>query len=68
MKWDPSILQVQKADEPKALFKAFYSILGLGMSYYKEGWKFMWSEEDRVLKHKNKIKSETLKHLTNTKI
>ena len=44
---------------PKHSSKHFYSILGLGMSYYKEGCKFRWSEEDRVLKHKNKIKRET---------
>ena len=55
MKWYPSILQAQKVDEPKALSKAFYFVLGLGMPYYKEGCKFRWSEEDRVLKHKNKI-------------
>ena len=36
MKWYPSILQVQKADEPKSLSKAFCFILGLGMPYYKE--------------------------------
>ena len=60
MKWYPSILQVQKADEPKSLSKAFCFILGLGMLYYKEGCKFRWLEEDRVLKHKNKIKRETL--------
>jgi len=68
MKWYLSILQVQKADEPKALSKAFLFcfILGLGMSYYKEGCKFRWFVDDRVLKHKNKIKRETLKHLTNT--
>ena len=59
MKWYPSILQVQKANEPKALSKAFYFILGLGMPYYKEECKFRWSEKDRVLKNKNKIKRET---------
>ena len=59
MKWYPSILQVQKANEPKALSKAFYFVLGLIMSYYKEGCKFRWSEEDRMLKHKNKIQRET---------
>ena len=58
MKWYPSILQVQKADEPKALSKAFMFVLGLGMPHYKEGCKFRWSKEDRVLKHKNKIKRE----------
>ena len=66
MKWYPSILQVQKADEPKALSKAFVFCFGLGMLYYKEEYKFRWSEEDRVLKHKNKIKRETQNHLTNT--
>ena len=29
------------------------------MPYYKEGCKFRWFEEDRVLKKKNKIKRET---------
>ena len=29
-------------------------ILSLGLSYYKEGCKFRWSEEDRVLKYKIK--------------
>ena len=59
MKWHSSILQVQKANKPKALSKAFYFVLGLDMSYYKEGCKFRWSKEDRVLKHKCKIKRET---------
>ena len=29
------------------------------MPYYKEGCKFRWSEEHRVLKHKSKIKRDT---------
>ena len=66
MKWHPSIFQVQKADEPKTLSKAFYFVLDLGMPYYKEGCKFKWYEKDRVLKHKNKIKRETQNHLTDT--
>ena len=35
-------------------------LLSLGIPYYKEGCKLSWSEEDIVLKHKNKIKRETL--------
>jgi hypothetical protein len=31
------------------------------MPYYKEGCRFRWSEEDRVLKHKFKIKREIKK-------
>jgi hypothetical protein len=66
MKWYPSILEVEKADELKALSKVLYFVLSLGSAVLKEGCKFRWSEEDRVLKQKHKIKRETQNHLTNT--
>ena len=60
MKWCPSILEVQKAGELKHSLMLLFHVLGLGWSYYKEGCKFRWSGEDRVLKYKIKIKRETL--------
>ena len=49
MKWYPSILEVVKADELKTISKGFNFVF-----------EFSWSEEDRVLKHLNKIKSVSL--------
>ena len=35
---------------PKRASSIFNFVLGLGMPYYKEGCKFRWFEEDRMLK------------------
>ena len=57
MKWCPSILEVEKGVELKAdLQSLHFMLLSLGMPYYKEECKLNWSEEDRVLKYKIKIK------------
>ena len=57
MKWCPSILEVEKGIKLKAdLQSLHFMLLSLDMTYYKEGCKLIWSEKDRVLKYKIKIK------------
>ena len=51
----PQSFKCKKQTNPKRSSKLLCFVLDLGMPYYKEGCKFRWFEEDRVLKHKNKI-------------